>query len=296
MRLLHFKDKTGYRLGVQTSKGVCDIAQAASALKASNIPTTLEAVFSQGTSELAELIETTAMKQANAPWMRDQSQLSFGPCVLNPNKILCIGLNYRRHAAETGQPIPEIPIVFSKFRNTLAASGDRIPLPPTAVQYDYEAELVVVIGKKCKYVPEDKALEVVFGYCNGNDVSARDLQLRTSQWLLGKTPDRFFPTGPYLVTADEVGDPHALKMRCWVNDECRQDSNTGDMIFKVPRLVSYISQYMTLEPGDVISTGTPSGVIIGMQSKVWLKSGDEVSVEIEKLGRLTNTLQADTGG
>jgi 2-keto-4-pentenoate hydratase/2-oxohepta-3-ene-1,7-dioic acid hydratase in catechol pathway len=186
--------------------------------------------------------------------------------------------------------------VFSKFRNTLAASGDRIPLPPTAVQYDYEAELVVVIGKKCKYVPEDKALEVVFGYCNGNDVSARDLQLRTSQWLLGKTPDRFFPTGPYLVTADEVGDPHALKMRCWVNGERRQDSHTGDMIFKVPRLVSYISQYMTLEPGDVISTGTPSGVIIGMQSKVWLKSGDEVSVEIEKLGRLTNTLQADTGG
>jgi len=293
MRLLHFKEENSYRLGIQTDRGIIDIPRAVSMLKAPSVPTTLEALFSSGTSQLAEFIETVAVRHAGAPWMIDESSLSFGPCVLNPRKILCIGLNYRRHANETGSPIPDIPIVFSKFRNTLAGSGDRVPLPPTAAQYDYEAELVIVIGKKCKYVPEEKALEVVFGYCNGNDISARDLQMRTSQWLLGKTPDRFFPTGPYLVAADAVGDPHGLRMRCWVNGECRQDSNTGDMIFRVPRLVSYISQYMTLEPGDIISTGTPEGVIAGMQSKVWLKPQDEVTVEIEGLGRLTNILEAD---
>ena len=157
---------------------------------------------------------------------------------------------------------------------------------------DYEVELAVVIGKEAKYVSEADALDYVLGYCNANDVSARELQMRTSQWLLGKTSDSFCPLGPYLVTADEVGDPQKLATRSWLNGELRQNSNTADMVFTVAQVVSYISQYMTLKPGDVILTGTPEGVILGMKEKVWMKAGDKVAVEVEKLGRLTNTLVA----
>jgi 2-keto-4-pentenoate hydratase/2-oxohepta-3-ene-1,7-dioic acid hydratase in catechol pathway len=190
--------------------------------------------------------------------------------------------------------IPTIPVLFSKFPNTIAAPGEQVVLPATAVEYDYEAELGVVIGRRAKHVREQEALDYVLGYCNINDLSARDLQMRTSQWLLGKTLDQFMPIGPYLVTADTVGDPQALDIRCWVNSALRQSSTTADMIFSVAELVSYISQYMTLEPGDVIATGTPEGVILGMAEKQWLKSRDEVVVEIAGLGRLTTTFAAPT--
>jgi 2-keto-4-pentenoate hydratase/2-oxohepta-3-ene-1,7-dioic acid hydratase in catechol pathway len=152
---------------------------------------------------------------------------------------------------------------------------------------------VAVIGKKVKYVPQEEALKAVFGYCNGDDFSARDLQMRTTQWLLGKTPDKFMPIGPYLVSADEVGDPQNRSIRCWLNGEKRQDSNTGDMVFSVVDLVSYISQYMTLEPGDLISTGTPQGVVLGMKEKNWVKPGDVIEVEVEGLGRLVNRAVAE---
>ncbi|MDZ4763013.1 MAG: fumarylacetoacetate hydrolase family protein, partial [Chloroflexota bacterium] len=207
---------------------------------------------------------------------------------------ICVGLNYRRHAIETGAAIPTTPILFSKFNNALAAPGEVVPIPRTAEQTDYEAELVVVIGRRAKYVSEADALDHVLGYCNGNDVSARDLQLRTSQWLLGKTPDKFMPIGPYLMTADEAGDPANLRVRGWLNGEPRQDSNTADMIFSVAQVISYASQYMTLEPGDIITTGTPEGVILGMKDKVWLKPGDEYIVEIGNLGRLVNRMAADS--
>jgi 2-keto-4-pentenoate hydratase/2-oxohepta-3-ene-1,7-dioic acid hydratase in catechol pathway len=184
-------------------------------------------------------------------------------------------------------------VIFSKFNNSLAACGEDIPLATNAEQYDYEAELVAVIGKKVKFVPQENALEVVFGYCNGDDFSARDLQMRTAQWLLGKTPDKFMPIGPYLVTADEVGDPQTKPIRCWLNGEKRQDSNTSDMVFSVIELVSYISQYMTLEPGDLISTGTPQGVVLGMKEKNWVKPGDVIEVEVEGLGRLVNRAVAE---
>jgi 2-keto-4-pentenoate hydratase/2-oxohepta-3-ene-1,7-dioic acid hydratase in catechol pathway len=190
--------------------------------------------------------------------------------------------------------IPTIPVLFSKFPNTIAASGEQVVLPATAVEYDYEAELGVVIGLRARQVSEQEALNYVLGYCNINDLSARDLQMRTSQWLLGKTLDKFMPIGPYLVTADVVGDPQALDIRCWVNGTLRQNSTTADMIFTVAELVSYISQYMTLDPGDVIATGTPEGVIFGMSEKHWLKPGDEVVVQIAGLGRLTTTFGAPT--
>ena len=208
------------------------------------------------------------------------------PVLGTPEKLICIGLNYRRHARETGMPVPETPVLFSKFNNTLAETGEPIPLPDNAVQYDYEVELGVVIGKEARYVSVDEALDYVFGYFTVNDVSVRDLQFRTSQWLLGKTLDKFFPTAPYLVTADEVGDPQNLGLFCWVNGELRQNSNTADMIFSVAECISYISQYMTLKPGDVISTGTPEGVVMGMKEKNWLKPGDEVVVEVEGLGEV----------
>jgi 2-keto-4-pentenoate hydratase/2-oxohepta-3-ene-1,7-dioic acid hydratase in catechol pathway len=189
-----------------------------------------------------------------------------------------------------GQLFPESPILFSKFNNAVAAHEEKIPLPVKAEKFDYEPELVAVIGKRTRYVEKDAALDNVFGYCIGNDISARDLQIRTHQWLLGKTPDKFFPIGPYLVTADEVGDPNDLNLRLWVNGDQRQRTITSDMIFDVAELVSYTSDYMTLEPGDVISTGTPQGVIAALEEKNWLKPGDEVVVEIEKLGRLSNVM------
>ncbi|RLT42748.1 MAG: FAA hydrolase family protein [Chloroflexi bacterium] len=208
----------------------------------------------------------------------------------HPGKILCVGLNYRRHAAESGMAAPLTPVLFSKFNNSIAAPDERVPLPANAEQYDYEAELAVVIGKRARNVSKRDALAHVFGYCNSNDLSARDLQMRTSQWLLGKTPDKFLPLGPCIVSADEVPNPQKLRIRCWVNGQQRQDSNTADMIFSIAHIISYASQYFTLEPGDVISTGTPEGVIFGMQQKQWLRPGDSVAVEVGDFGRLTNLM------
>jgi 2-keto-4-pentenoate hydratase/2-oxohepta-3-ene-1,7-dioic acid hydratase in catechol pathway len=182
-------------------------------------------------------------------------------------------------------------VLFSKFNNSLAGHNEDVPLiGDVATQFDYEVELCVVIGKTARNVSEADALSYVAGYCTANDLSVRDLQMRTSQWLLGKTPDKFFPIGPYLVTADEIGDPQTLRLTCKVNGETRQDSNTSDMVFTVAQLVSYCSKYLTLEAGDLITTGTPEGVAMGMPNQPWLKKGDVVEVEVEKLGKLTNTM------
>jgi 2-keto-4-pentenoate hydratase/2-oxohepta-3-ene-1,7-dioic acid hydratase in catechol pathway len=219
-----------------------------------------------------------------------EAGLRYGPCVPRPGKIVCVGLNYRRHAEESGMPVPETPVLFSKFGNAIAASGDEVSLPAVASQYDYEAELGVVIGRAARDVSEADALGHVWGYCCANDVSARDLQFRSTQWLLGKSLDRFLPIGPYLVSADEAGDPQGQRVRCLVNGEVRQDSNTVDMVFGVAELVSYISRHWALEPGDIIATGTPEGVAQGRPDKPWLRPGDEVVVEVGELGRLVNRM------
>ena len=220
----------------------------------------------------------------------NEDEITWGPSVTRPHKIICVGLNYRKHADETNAPYPEVPILFNKFDNTLTGHKSEIPVPKVTEKLDYEVELGIVIGKKAKYVSEDEALDYVFGYSPVNDLSARDLQLRTPQWLLGKTCDKFSPVGPYLVTADEVGNPNDLSLKTYVNGEVRQDSNTSDMIFSCAEIVSYISQYMTLVPGDIILTGTPEGVVLGLpeDQQVYLQPGDVVTVEIEKLGSLTN--------
>lgn len=219
-------------------------------------------------------------------------QVAFLPCVPTPGKILCVGLNYRTHARETGMPVPEVPVIFSKFSDTIAAHREEIPFPPGAAQLDYEGELGIIIGQETFQVGEAEALDHVFGYFAANDVSARDFQLRTSQWLLGKTCEKFCPVGPYIVTAGEVGDPGALGLQTRVNGELRQDSSTSDMVFNCAEIISYISRHIRMSPGDVILTGTPSGVILGKpeSQRVWLKPGDEMSVSIEKLGTLTNRI------
>ena len=218
-------------------------------------------------------------------------KISFAPVVLQPQKIICVGLNYRSHVEETRDKIPESPVLFSKYSNSLAGSGDIITIPKETKQLDYEGELGIVIGKKGSNIIESDALDHVFGYFIGNDISARDLQFRTSQWLLGKTGDGFYPCGPFITTADEIRDPQKLSIRTELNGELRQDSDTSYMIFSCSYLISYISRFMTLYPGDIISTGTPEGVILGMPEdrRVWIRSGDRVSIEIEGLGMLENT-------
>lgn len=280
MRFVNFRDDGLWKVGIVTSRGVVD----ATSLHQS--PGTTMAAVAMADAALLSAAEA----EAAAADVRPESAVQIGPCVPAEAKIVCVGRNYREHAKEVGNPVPETPLLFSKFGNALAAPGEPIPLHPFAEQYDYEAELGVMIGRRASQVTPDNALTHVFGYFNVNDLSARDLQFRTTQWLLGKSLDHFFPAGPYLVTADEVGDPQQLRVRCWVNDEIRQDASTADMVFGVAELVSYISTYITLEPGDVIATGTPEGVILGMAEKNWLKPGDEVSVEVEGLGRLSNRM------
>ena len=205
-----------------------------------------------------------------------------------PPKIVCIGLNYRDHAAEGKMAIPEVPTVFAKFPTAVIGHGQPIVLPRNSAKPDYEAEFAVVIGKRGRHIPEDRWREHVFGYTIMNDVSARDFQMATSQWTMGKTFDTFAPLGPAMVTADEVPDPHSLAISLTLNGELMQNSNTGNMIFQVPRLIAFLSSVFTLEPGDIISTGTPAGVGFARKPPRLLKPGDEVTVRIEGLGELSN--------
>jgi len=297
MRILTYKTDGELALGIKTDQGIIDVSAAAAALGCSGVPATPAAFYAQGLDawramkDLAALAAAKAAATgADAAWLLDEASLQLGPCVTNPEKILCVGLNYRRHAEESGSAVPEAPVLFSKFNNALAANGETVPLLDAAEKYDYEVELAVVIGRTAVNVSEDSALDCVLGYTNANDLSARDLQMRSSQWLLGKTLDKFCPIGPYLVTADEVGDPQQLSTRSWLNGELRQNSNTADMIFSIAEVIAYVSRYFTLKPGDVILTGTPEGVILGMQEKVWMKPGDVVSVEVGDFGKLTNKL------
>jgi 2-keto-4-pentenoate hydratase/2-oxohepta-3-ene-1,7-dioic acid hydratase in catechol pathway len=216
------------------------------------------------------------------------------PPVPDPGKILCIGLNYRDHARENNRAIPTEPVLFAKFNNTLIGHGASIRLPAVSTKVDYEAELVVVLGKHGRDVAEVDAMSFVAGYTVGHDVSARDWQFKgeEKQWVIGKTFDTFAPTGPYLVTADEVPDPHSLQVRLQLNGETMQDSNTREFIFTIPQLIAYLSQVVTLEPGDLIFTGTPPGVGVARKPPVFLKAGDEVEVEIERVGVLRNPVVA----
>jgi 2-keto-4-pentenoate hydratase/2-oxohepta-3-ene-1,7-dioic acid hydratase in catechol pathway len=209
----------------------------------------------------------------------------------DPEKILCMGLNYRDHAAETGLPLPEVPLFFAKFRNSLIGPADEIVIPAASEKIDYEAELAVVIGRRCRDVSAEQALGCIAGAMAFNDVSARDLQAQASQWTMGKAIDTFAPCGPALVTLDELADLHALGIRTRVNGDTRQDANTSLMVFTVAETIAFLTRVMTLEPGDIIATGTPAGVGMARDPRVWLRDGDLVEVEIDGVGALRNRVR-----
>jgi 2-keto-4-pentenoate hydratase/2-oxohepta-3-ene-1,7-dioic acid hydratase in catechol pathway len=210
-----------------------------------------------------------------------------------PPKLICVGLNYLDHARESKMEVPSVPTIFSKFSNAVIAPGENIVLPKNSTKPDYEAEFAFIIGKAGRHIPEERWREHVFGYTIVNDVSARDFQMATSQWLMGKTFDTFAPMGPHIVTADEISDPHSLDIRMTINGEVLQDSNTRELIFKIPALIAYLSSVFTLEPGDVVSTGTPAGVGAGRKPPRWLQAGDECVVSVQGLGELRNPVVAE---
>jgi 2-keto-4-pentenoate hydratase/2-oxohepta-3-ene-1,7-dioic acid hydratase in catechol pathway len=205
-----------------------------------------------------------------------------------PGKIICVGLNYRDHAEEQGTALPEAPLLFAKWQNTLIGPGDPIVIPPVVTKCDYEAELGVVIGERIKDVSAENALEAVAGYVCVNDVSARDLQFADGQWTRGKSPDTFCPVGPALVSRDEIPDPQALPIRAILNGATVQESTTANMIFGVADVIAYVTRTITLEPGDLIATGTPAGVGAFRDPPLFMKPGDEITIEIEGVGSLTN--------
>ncbi|SFK84787.1 fumarylacetoacetate hydrolase family protein [Brevibacillus centrosporus] len=294
MITVSFYKQDGIALGVRTERGILDVQAAASRFTEwTDAPVTIEALIDGGDKSRQLLDKLTDAAYQDESLFLQEEELELAPVVPKHSKIVCVGLNYRKHADECNLPYPTTPILFSKFANALAGHGEDVPLPKESEKIDYEAELAIVIGKRASNVTEEDALSYVYGYCSANDVSARDLQFATSQWLLGKTCDKFCPIGPYLVSADEVGNPDQLQIRTYVNGELRQNSSTSDMIFSCSQIISYISRHFPLLPGDVILTGTPEGVITGLpvEKQVWLKDQDVVSVEIEKLGRLTNTFR-----
>ena len=223
----------------------------------------------------------------------DPARTTLPAPVPRPPKIICIGLNYRDHAMESNLPIPETPTVFAKFQTAVTGHRHPIVLPKNSAKPDYEAEFAVVIGQGGRYIPEERWREHVFGYTMVNDVSARDFQMATTQWMIGKTFDTFAPIGPAIVTADEIEDPHNLAISLTLSGEVMQSSNTRHLIFGVPKLIAFLSSVFTLEPGDIISTGTPSGVGFARKPPIWLKPGDEVAVRVEGLGELVNPVVAE---
>jgi len=291
MVVLNYKEDNQYILGVKTDKGILQVAKAAKQFKV-KAPVNTDDLIANGDQGLGKLV-LLALNKGKAALFLDESKIEYAPAVTNPEKIVCVGLNYAKHAKETNNPIPKLPILFNKFNNTLNSHNGVVAVSKVnAEKFDYEAELVIVMGKRAYNVSEADALSYVFGYATGQDFTARDLQQRSSQWMIGKTNDGFAPIGPYILTADLVGNPNQLKIEQYVNGEVRQSSNTNDMVFNCAQIVSYTSKIFTLEPGDIIFTGTPEGVISGYskEKQVWLKPGDKLETRIEKLGNLKFTL------
>ena len=278
-----------YCLGVKTRRGILDVPHAAELLHMPAPASMDDLLQNQDGPRLNALVDAALRSAAADAALLAEESIEYGPVVTRPGKIICIGLNYRRHAKEVNLPIPGQPVLFSKFNNALSAHKRPLKLPVQVAQnFDYETELVIVMGKQAKSVTAQDALSYVAGYCTGNDFSARDLQFDTGgQWLVGKTPDQFAPVGPYIVTADQV-NPDKLKIECRVNGELRQSSNTDDFIFTSAEIISYISRHLTLCAGDIIFTGTPEGVILGYpkDKQVWLKAGDHIACTVEGLGEL----------
>ncbi len=312
MRLVTYQHERQSRVGAQLEGQIVDLNRAYQALlnHSSNIdelavadarvPADMIGLLRGGEISLRAAREAAAFVREqltasdNSPGLEGIvyaiERVSLLPPVLHPSKVICLGLNYRDHAAEAGMAVPEYPVLFHKVAGSLIGHNQPIVVPRISSKIDYEGELAIIIGRRGKYIAEDEALSYVAGYTVANDVSARDLQFRTSQWTTGKMLDTFGPLGPALVTRDEVADPNALSIKTTLNGQVMQDGNTADMIFRVPFIVSYISEIVTLEPGDVILTGTPPGIGNTRTPQVFMKPGDTITVEIEGLGKLTNPL------
>ena len=284
MRLITYLSATGPRVAARRDDGWVDLAQADPAL-----PTSLKALLAGGETLLERARRAAAVGELIS------GEVALLAPIPDPQKVLCVGLNYADHAKESGQEPPAEPVFFSKFPTAVLAPGAPIVLPSVSQQVDYEAELVVVIGRRGRNIPVAEARRYVAGYCVGHDVSARDWQLRKpgGQWLLGKSFDTFAPFGPELVTADEVADPGKLRIQLRLNGQTMQDSTTAQLIFTIDQLIAYVSQVCTLMPGDVMFTGTPPGVGAARKPPVFLRPGDVVEVEIERLGVLRNTVVAE---
>jgi 2-keto-4-pentenoate hydratase/2-oxohepta-3-ene-1,7-dioic acid hydratase in catechol pathway len=291
MTLLSIRSQHGDTLGVKTERGVLDVRRASLELH-QPAPLTLDDLLQEGGAAELALLAAAAQKAPHSerPYVEEE-QITHGRLFADPGKIICIGLNYREHAKEAGEKVPAVPILFNKYNNALTSHGATIRLPTeVATKFDYEVELLLVIGRHAHDVKLEDASKYIAGYCTSNDFTARDLQLELDghQWMLGKTLDDFAPIGPYFVCADLVGDPNNLNIECRVNGETRQHSNTSSLVYNTDFLVSYISRHFPLEPGDLIFTGTPPGVILGMpkEKQVWLKAGDQIACSVGNLGEL----------
>jgi len=285
MKLVTYSDGDRVRLGLVKGDGVVDLGK-----HIAELPRDMIGLISQWDryrSRIQPLEESAAADAA----LKTVHLLAPVP---RPGKIFAIGLNYADHIKESGQPIPELQIWFTKAATAVNGPFDPIEVPLASKMVDYEAELVVIIGKRCRHVAKERAADVVFGYAAGNDVSVRDFQLRTSQWALGKSFDTHAPFGPWITTSDELPDPHNLGIRCLVNGEVRQTSNTRNLVFNVFDQIAVLTQAMTLEPGDVIYTGTPGGVAAAMKPPPWLKENDKVRIEIDRLGAIEAIMKAET--
>lgn len=284
MKIAAFSAQNEQHIGVVEGEEIISLT----ALNAEKFPACVK-TFIKGGADLRREAEEAVEQQGNVRFA--VGDVTFLPPIPEPEKIICVGLNYLDHCVETGMEPPKSPVIFSKYANAIVGHEEAVELPVNSNEVDFEAELAIVIGKEAKRVTEEEANDFVFGYTIMNDISARDLQFADGQWSRGKTADTFAPTGPVVVTEDEVGDPHQLSISLELNGEIMQDSNTSNLIFTVPKIVSFLSQSMTLKPGDLIATGTPPGVGMGRNPKVWLKDGDTMSIRIEKIGTLSNSVK-----
>lgn len=276
MKLYNIMKEGGVHLAVETGRGIVDASAAGFAQD-------MDAVIrGNGREELAKIAGNAELPLVEMP--------VYANVVNKIGKLVCVGLNYKDHAAGVNMKLPEYPILFSKFDNALVPAGTDVELPRWEDSYDYEAELVIIMGKTAWDLSEEEAMDYVFGYTCGNDFSLRDAQMRSGQWLIGKTMPGFGPCGPCVVTADSFDPNSGKNIKSYVNGQLRQNGSTADMIFNCAKIISYASKYIKLEPGDMIFTGTPSGVALEEEKKVWLKPGDTVDVCIEDIGTLTNKL------
>jgi acylpyruvate hydrolase len=290
MKLVTYKVNEEVKVGALSGDQVIDLAAAHEAKtgQATEFPKSMMAFLQAGAAGLEMARAALAFAGQRQEFATSVSQIFFLPPVVKPGKVLALGRNYAAHAKEGNAKVPDYPMLFNKTATSLTGAGQPIVIPAVCKKVDYEGELAIIIGKRCRNVSEDEALDYVAGYAVGNDVSARGWQRRTSQFAVGKMVDTFGPLGPALVTSDEVADVQKLSIRTWVNGQLMQKSDTSYMIFSVAFTISYISQISTLEPGDVIFSGTPEGVGFAQKPPFFLKAGDEVTIEIESIGRLTN--------